>query len=295
MLNRIARILVIAAGIVALLPALAIAQTDDAPQSGYVDVNDLHMYYEIHGEATDAPPLVMLHGAYMNIDFMGEILPSLAETRQVIAVELQGHGRTNDIDRPITYEDMADDVFALIQELGLESVDVVGYSMGGDTALQIAIRHPEVVNKLIVISASYQLDGLYPDLIDSISMMMPEVFAGSPIETEYQRLSPNPEAFATLVEKLVALDGTDFDWSADVAAIEVPTLIIMGDNDAVTLQHMIDMYGLLGGGVMGDLHGLPDSQLAIIPGATHTAILLRVNLLTPIITDFLDGITYSLF
>jgi pimeloyl-ACP methyl ester carboxylesterase len=211
----------------------------------------------------------------------------------VIALEAQGHGRTNDVEgRPITYEQMADDVAALMQEIGVEQADVLGYSMGGGTALQLAIRHPEKVNKLVVISASFRLNGLHENLLEAISMITPETFAGSPMETEYARLSPDPEAFPTLVEKLVTLDGTDYDWSADVDAIESPTLLIFGDSDAVTLEHTVEMFGLFDGGVMGDLVPLPASQLAVIPGASHVGVLSRVNLLTPMIVDFLDGVVH---
>src|SRR3712207_1199115 len=164
-------------------------------RGSYAEVNGLNMYYEIHGVGE---PLIVLHGAYMTIDAMGEVVASFAEARQVIAVELQGHGRTADIDRPITYEQMADDVAALLRHLGTQSADVFGYSMGGAVALQVAIRHPEVVRKLVVASASYTSEGAHPELMEMIPAITPEVFAGTPIEEEYLRLAPNPEDFPTL-------------------------------------------------------------------------------------------------
>jgi len=233
----------------------------------YAEVNGLNMYYEIHGTGE---PLVILHGAYMTIEAMGELVPSFAETRQVIAVELQGHGRTADIDRPITYEQMADDVAALLRHLGTEDTDLFGYSMGGAVALQVAIRHPGVVRKLVVVSASYTSDGAHPELLEMIPTLTPEAFAGSPIEEEYLRLAPNPAGFPTLVAKLKRLDMEPFAWpQEEIRGISAPTLIIVGDSDAIRLEHAVEMFRLLGGGVMGDLAGLPKSQLAVLPGTTH--------------------------
>src|SRR5215212_3859054 len=149
------------------------------PEGNYASVNGLKMYYEIHGTGF---PLVVLHGAFMTIGAMGALVPMLAEGRQVVAVELQGHGHTADVDRPLTYEQMADDVAALIGYLGIEQADVFGYSMGGGVALQVAVRHPEVVCKLVLASASYTSDGMYPEVLATIDTITPELFAGSPIE-----------------------------------------------------------------------------------------------------------------
>src|SRR5215218_742055 len=158
---------------------------DDAPGVGsYASVNGLEMYYEIHGTGE---PLVLLHGAYMTIDAMGEVVPELAKTRQVIAVELQGHGRTADVDRPLSYEQMANDTATLLRHLGIEEADVFGFSIGGGVALQVAIRHPEVVRKLVVASSSYTSDGMHPELLEMTPTLTPEVFAESPIEEVYLR------------------------------------------------------------------------------------------------------------
>jgi pimeloyl-ACP methyl ester carboxylesterase len=240
---------------------------NDDPEGNYAPVNGLEMYYEVHGTGQ---PLVVLHGAYMTIDAMGEVVPELARTRQVIAVELQGHGRTADVDRPLSYEQMADDTAALLRHLGIEQADVFGYSMGGGAALQVAIRHPEVVRKLVVASASYTSDGMHPELLEMIPTITPEVFAGSPIEEDYLRTAPNPDDFPTLVAKLKQLDMEPFAWPPeDIRGIAAPTLLIIGDSDAVRLEHAVEMFRLLGGGVMGDLAGLPKSQLAVLPGTTH--------------------------
>jgi pimeloyl-ACP methyl ester carboxylesterase len=258
----------------------------------YAAVNGLELYYEVHGTGQ---PLVLLHGAYMTIDAMGEVVPALAETRQVIAVELQGHGRTADIDRPLTYEQMADDTAALLRHLGIEQADVFGFSMGGGVALQVAVRHPDVVRKLVVASASYTSDGMHPELLEMIPTITPEVFAGSPIEEDYLRTAPNPDDFPTLVAKLKQLDMEPFAWPPeDIQGISAPTLIIVGDSDAIRLEHAVELFRLLGGGVMGDLSGLPKSQLAVLPGTTHfvppgNGVLDRADWLLSIIPPFLDA------
>jgi pimeloyl-ACP methyl ester carboxylesterase len=262
-------------------------------KGNYAEVNGLNMYYEIHGAGE---PLVVLHGAYMTIDAMGEVVPQLAKSRQVIAVELQGHGRTADIeDRPITYEQMADDIAALLRHLAIEKADVFGYSMGGGVALQVAIRHPEAVRKLVVASASYTSDGMHPELLEMIPTITPEVFAGSPIEEAYLRTAPRPEDFPTLVTKLKQLDMEPFAWlPEDIRGIAAPTLLIIGDSDAIRLEHAVEMFRLLGGGVMGDMGGLPKSQLAVLPGTTHfvppgSGVLDRADWLVPMIGEFLEA------
>lgn len=260
-------------------------------KGNYAEVNSLDMYYEIHGTGQ---PLVLLHGAYMTIDAMGEVVSELAKSRQVIAVELQGHGRTADIDRPLTYEQMADDVAALLRHLVIEKADVMGYSMGGGVALQVAIRHPEVVRKLVVASASYTSDGMHPELLEMIPALTPEAFAGSPIEEAYLQTAPNPDDFPTLVAKLKQLDMEPFAWPPeDIRGIAAPTLLIIGDSDAIRLEHAVELFRLLGGGVMGDLAGLPKSQLTVLPGTTHfvppgNAVLDRADWLLSIIPPFLD-------
>lgn len=263
-----------------------------ASSQGYAPVNGLSMYYEIHGSGR---PLILLHGAYMSIDAMGPLLSGLARTRRVIAVEQQGHGRTADVDRPITYESMADDTAALARHLEIESADVVGYSMGGGIALQLAIRHPELVRKLVVASASFRSDGMPPEALAMFPSITPELFAGSPIEAEYQRLAPNPGDFTKLVEKLKTLDTTPFAWpEEDIRGIAAPTMIVLGDSDGITLEHAVEMFRLRGGGVMGDLAGMPEAQLAVLPGTSHfvppgSGILDRADWLLAMIPPFLDA------
>ncbi len=265
---------------------------NDEPTGDYAEVNGLNMYYEVHGAGR---PLVVLHGAYMTIGTMGEVVPRLAETRQVIGVELQGHGHTADIDRPITYEAMADDTAALLRHLGIEQADVFGYSMGGGVALQLAIRHPGLVRKLVSASASYTSDGMQPELHEMIPSITSEMFAGSPIEAAYFEVAPNPGHFPMLVEKLKQLDMTPFAWPADdIRGIAAPTLIVVGDSDAIRLEHAVELFRLLGGGAMGDLVGLPKSQLVVLPGTAHfvppgSGLLDRAEWLLAVIPTFLDA------
>jgi pimeloyl-ACP methyl ester carboxylesterase len=267
-----------------------VATTD--VQTGYAPLGDLNMYYEIHGRGR---PLILLHGAYMTIDLMGPILPGLADTRQVIAMEQQAHGRTADVDRPLTYEQMADDTAALIRHLEIDNADVFGYSMGGGIALQLAIRCPDLVRRLVLASTSFTSGGMYAAALEMFPSITPELFAGSPIEEAYLRTAPNPDDFPKLVEKLTQLDTTPFAWpEQDIRAIAAPTLIVLGDSDGIRLEHAIELFALRGGGVMGDLAGLPKSQLAVLPGTAHyvppgSGLLDRIEWLLWMIPPFLDA------
>jgi pimeloyl-ACP methyl ester carboxylesterase len=259
-----------------------------SPQTGYAPVNGLELYYEIHGSGE---PLVLLHGAFGAIDLWGPILTTLAETNQVIAVEFQGHGHTADIDRPFSIEQWADDVAALMGHLTIDQADVVGYSMGGMTGLQLAIRHPERVQKLVAVSANYSTDGYYPELLVALEYMTPDIFVGTPEEAAYLRHAPSPEDFPALVEKHKAFDAAGFAWpEVDVAAITAPTLLLYADSDIVRPEHAIELFRLLGGGVAGGLSAdpPPSSQLAFLPGTNHATIVLEpTDLLLAMIETFL--------
>ncbi|MFN8482389.1 MAG: alpha/beta hydrolase [Anaerolineae bacterium] len=242
----------------------------------YAQVNGLDLYYEVHGAGQ---PLVLLHGGLGAIEMFGDLLPQLAEGRQVIAVDLQGHGRTADIDRPPRFELMADDVAALIRYLGLERADVMGYSLGGGVAWQLAIRHPDVVRRLVIISAAVKRSGLYPEVIAAtagVNAEAAEAMKPSPIYQLYARIAPRPEDWPLLVTKTGELLQQDYDWSADVAAIKAPTLVVVGDADSIRLAHVVEMFELLGGGQRDgglDGSGMSKSRLAVLPGTTHYAIL----------------------
>ncbi len=265
----------------------ATVASDTTPRSGYAPVNGLQMYYEIHGSG--GVPIVLLHGSYMSTGGMEFLLSGLAKTRQVIATDFQGHGRTADVDRPIEYGQMADDVAALMEHLGIAQADIVGYSMGGATGLRLAIDRPELVRKLVAISAHYRLDSIYPEVLAGIREVTPAIMLGTPwYETYYAPVAPHPEDFPVLVEKLKELDAREFDWSREIKGIAAPTLLIYGDADVIRPEHMIELFRLLGGGVPGDLTGLPKERLAILPSTTHVGVMNRADWLLPMITEFLD-------
>jgi pimeloyl-ACP methyl ester carboxylesterase len=268
--------------------------TDKDQQKGYASVNGLNLYYEIRGSGQ---PLVLLPGGFMTVEAMGEIVPQLAATRLVIGVELQGHGHTADIERPLRFELMADDIASLIRHLGLEQADMFGFSLGGGVGLQTAIRHPEVVRKLALASTPFKKDGWYPEVLAGMASISVETFAGTPIHEDYLKTSPRPEAWPTFVAKMRQLLAEDYDWAEGVAALKIPILIMVGDADSIRLPHAVEFFGLLGGGKAdGDMNGLPSAQLAVLPATTHVGwappyhgIITRTELLLPIITEFLDS------
>ena len=257
--------------------------------TGYAQVNGLDMYYEIHGSG--GVPLVLLHGAFSAIGSSFErLLPGLSAKRQVVAFELQGHGRTADIERPMSLEAMADDVAAAIGKLGLGQADIFGYSMGAGVALHTALRHPEAARKLVLASVTYTLAGLHPGLLEGMGEMSPDMMIGSPWHDEYMRLAPSPGDFARLFAKKSEMDrGTKDIPAAAIRALGAPTLLIIGDSDIIQPEHAVEMFRLLGGGVAGDMAGLPRSQLAILPGTTHVTLASRDDLLIPIVVPFLDA------
>jgi pimeloyl-ACP methyl ester carboxylesterase len=263
----------------------AFAQSE--PMGDRVAVNGMEMYYEVSGEGD---PLIVLHGAYMNIPTMGAIIPRLAEGHKVYAVEMQGHGRTTDIDRPITYPALADDVAAFMDAVGLEKADVFGYSMGAVAGLQLAIRHPEKVDQLVFASGAYDVEGWQPAFRDFIPQMSVEMFVAMPFAEDYKTLAADPDGFPALVEKLIQLEKEPMAWEAEVKALKTPVLIIAGDADVATLEHSVAMFRLLGGGVMGDMGApLPASRLAVMPATSHTAVISQPDLLMAFIAPFLAG------
>ena len=266
------------------------------PTTGYAPVNGLKMYYEIHGSGE---PVVLLHGAFMTItnnwttpsgngatDWIGE----LSKTRKVIAVEMQGHGRTADIKRDSSYENLADDVAALLDYLKIPSADIIGYSLGGGVAMQCAIRHPEKVRKVVSISARFRQDGLVKEGLDAFPKLTPEAFKGSPIEIEYKKLSPTPDKFADLVNHIKAMASRPFDFGADkLKATKAPMFFIHGDADGVRLDYIAETFRLKGGEVHGDMRPRSPSRLAILPNTTHVTLMNQVTTIVPMINDFLDA------
>src|SRR5438876_1733152 len=258
------------------------------PTTGYAPVNGLKMYYEIHGSGE---PVVLLHGAFMAIsgdwnDWIGE----LSKTRKVIAVEMQGHGRTADIPRDITYENLADDVAALLEQLKIPRVDLIGYSMGGAVAMQCAIRHPDKVRKVVVISSTFRRDGMVKEALDAFPKLTADAFKGSPIEAEYKKLSPTPDDFPHFVKRLLATASKGHDFGADkLKATKALMFFIHGDADGVRLEHVAEMFRLKGGEIHGDMKPRSASRLAILPNTTHVTLMQRMPVIVPMVNDFLDA------
>lgn len=256
-------------------------------ETGYADVNGLKMYYEVYGEGK---PLVLIHGSFMNIPLnWSHMIPMLAKDRKVIVAEMQGHGRTKDIARDLTYEGMADDVSVLLKHLKIDSVDILGYSMGGGVAFQVAVRHPQLVRRLVVLSGTYAHDGWWPDVEASFASINADMFKGTVIERQYDSLGNDPARFPEFVKKVISIDLKPYDWSKDAKKIQAPVFLAIGDADGVRYEHALEFFRAKGGGSMGDIHGLPQSRLAILPATTHIGMMHRAGWLVPMITDFLDS------
>ncbi len=256
-------------------------------ESGYADVNGLKMYFEVYG---NGKPIVLLHGSYMNIHLNWQhFIPLLAKDRKVIVAEMQGHGRTKDISREFSYEGMADDVSDLLKHLKIDSADILGYSMGGGVAFQVAVRHPEQVRRLVILSGTYKHDGWWPEVEAMYSTFTPDMFKGTPIQKQYDSLGNDPANFPEYVRKVISIDLKPYDWSKDVKKIQAPIFMLIGDMDGVRYEHALELFRAKGGGKMGDLNGLPKSRLAILPATTHIGMMQRTDWLIPMITDFLDS------
>jgi pimeloyl-ACP methyl ester carboxylesterase len=284
------------AGMLIAATALALAQTDVMAdsKSGYAPVDGLKMYYEIHGSGS---PLILLHGGLGSTDMFSDILPSLAKNRKVIAVDLQAHGRTANIDRPLSFEAMADDVAAVIHYLRLDKVDVLGYSLGGEVALRTAIQHPDAVRKLVVVSATFRRDGWYPEIVAQQTQLGPEAsekLKQTQMYQTYTRVAPRPEDWPVLISKLGDMFRKDYDWSNDVREIKLPVLLVFGDADAVRTEHAVQFFELLGGGKKDggwDGSGMSSARLAILPGLTHYNMISSPELVSTIL-PFLDSPTH---
>lgn len=271
------------------------AMSTNRPKSGYAPVNGIELYYEIHGEGK---PLVLLHGGFGSIEMFGPVLTELARSRQVIGVDLQGHGRTLPADRPMTFKNLATDVAELIKWLGYEKADVMGYSMGAATGLRTAIDHPQVVNKLIVTSTAYAFSGWHDYNQQGMKGMAAapdqavEPMKQTPMYMAYAQLMPDAETnWPKTIRQTAALVGQDYDWSADVAKLRMPTMLCYGDWDAVRTSHVASFFELLGGGKQDanwDGSGMNKNRLAILPGATHYTMFTDPRLATTA-AGFLDA------
>jgi len=256
-------------------------------ETGHADVKGLKMYYEVYGQGK---PIVLIHGAFMTIPLnWSHIIPLFAKDRKVIVAEMQGHGRTRDVSREFSFEGMADDVSGLLKHLKIDSADILGYSMGGGVAFQVAVRHPEQVRRLVILSGVYAHNGWWPDAEASFASITADMFKGSPIEKQYDSLGNDPAHFPEFVKKVMSMDLKSYDWSKEVKNIKAPIFMAIGDADGVRYEHALELFRAKGGGKMGDIHGLPKSRLAIIPGATHIGMMQKTNVLIPMIAEFLDS------
>jgi len=259
----------------------------------YAKVNGINLYFETHGAG---PPLILLHGGLGSGEMFGPILPTLTERHQVIAVDLQGHGRTADIDRPIDVRLMADDIAALIDHLGLDKPDVVGYSLGGGVALQTAIKYPAKVRRLVSASANIRRDAIYPDMLaqqGQVNAAAAEFMKDTPMYELYQRVAPRPEDFPKLLDKIGQSMAKDFDFSDEVRGLQVPTLVMAADADMAPPSHYVEVFKLLDGGLrdggwMSEGRPKGGHALAILPGATHYNLAIS-PLFAPTVLAFLDA------
>jgi len=257
----------------------------------YADVNGLSLYYSEQGTGE---PLVLLHGGIGSGEMFAAILPELAAGRRVITVDLQGHGHTADVERPFRPEGMADDVAALAQHLGLAQIDVMGYSLGGAVALRLAIQHPALVRRLVLVSIPCRRQGNHPEVVEAMEQMRPEiaeVMKQSPPYELYSRIAPRPEDWPVLIAKTSDLLKVDYDWTDEAAELTAPTMLVFADADSVRPAHIVEFYGLLGGGLRDagwDNSNRPVARLAVLPGTTHYDVFLS-PLLAPVVIPFLDA------
>ena len=272
----------------------ASAQTLPAPaKSGYVKAGGVDYYYEIRGQGE---PLLLLHGGLGNIGMFAPGIPEFAKSRQVIAVDLYGHGRTALTDRPMNYIDVGNDLATLVRELGYRRLDVLGYSMGGGIAFRLAVQHPQIVRRLVLVSAGFAQDGFYPEMLPqqaAVSGKMADQMKGTPIYDSYMAVAPRKEDFPKLLDRMGEWMRTPYDWSDDVRKLTMPTLLVFGDSDMYRLEHVIKFYQLLGGGQKDagwDRSGMSTNRLAILPNVTHYEMAMAPAFV-PTVLPFLNGET----
>ena len=258
----------------------------------HADVNGLSLYYEEHGSGE---PLVLLHGGISAGEMFAPILPELAARRRVITVDLQGHGHTADADRPLRPQTMADDVAALIEHLGLASADVMGYSLGGLVALRMAIQHPQLVRRLVLVAVAFRRDGSHPEVVAAMDQMTPEIaemLKQSPLYELYSRLAPRPEDWPVLIAEDERALKVDYDWTIEIERlVGARRMLVYADADSVRPTHIVEFFALLGGGLRDagwDGSARPTARLAILPGTTHYDVCAAPGL-APAVVPFLDA------
>ena len=283
-------------GVIAI--ALASCNRQAAPTDGYANVGGSRFYYQLYGDLGSAQtPLVVLHGAYMSSAAMAPFIRPFVGNRPVIALDARGHGRTGDLPGRFSYEQLADDTAAVLNALNVKRADVLGYSMGAVTAIKMAVRHPTLVGKQIVLSGTFSRAGWYPEVNEVLAQATPDAFAGTLLESEYKRLSPTPTAFPKLVSDIRALDAANYDSSDDdVRRIAGKTMIVLGDADSVQLEHAIALFRLRGGGdtkvaVEGFMTDAPRARLAVLPGTAHIGMVANADVIGQLAIPFLDDRT----
>jgi pimeloyl-ACP methyl ester carboxylesterase len=266
-------------------------------RGGYFPINGLHLYYEVYGDlGAPKPPLLVIPGAFMATDSMTSWAHAFARERGVIVFDQQGHGRTPDTARDMSYEQFADDAAALLRALDVARADVMGYSLGGGVALQLAIRHPAVVNKLVTMAATFRKEGWYPAVFESIATLTADAFAGTPVEKAFTEHTPDSTAFAAYLEKMKRLNIDDQDISdAQMRSMTAATMVIVGDADGVRLEHAVQMFKLRGGGdeeaaATGMLQKAPAARLVVLPAMSHIGLSGESALVVPMVTAFLDDV-----
>jgi pimeloyl-ACP methyl ester carboxylesterase len=267
--------------------ASAMAQT----KSGHVAANGVNYYYEIHGKGE---PLLLLHGGLGSIELFEPGLPALAKSRRVIAVDLHGHGRTELAERPISLVDMGDDMAVILKSLGFAQVDVMGYSLGGGVGFRLAVQHPAMVRRLVLVSAGFSQDGFYPEMLAmqaQVGAAMAEQMKDTPMYKSYVARAPKPADFPRLLERMGELMRKPYDWSDDVKKLEMPVMLVYGDSDMFRPEHIVRFYQLLGGGLRDagwQREHMSANRLAILPDRTHYDMFLAPALV-PTVLPFLDG------
>ena len=266
--------------------AQPVTATNALKSSGYAPVNGVKIYYEIYGEGR---PLILLHGAYMTIDLnWSQLIPELSKTRKVIALEMQGHGRTADTDRPLSFPALASDVAGVLKYLNIDSADILGYSFGGTIAYQFAIQNPQLVRKLIIISSTYKSEGWQPEVRNIFKTMQPAFLDNTPLKTEYVRVAPDTAHWHAFLNKMIEFTNKGYDLGDEnIKSIKAPVLLICGDNDGIDKTILMNTYQLLGGCVIADMAGVPKSQLAIIPGKGHVSLMMDTGTILSMVNSFL--------
>ena len=255
--------------------------------SGYAPVNGIKVYYEVYG---DGKPIVLLHGAFYTIGMnWGQLIPELAKTRKVIAIEMQGHGHSPFSDRKLSRATLASDVEKLMDYLKIDSADVAGYSFGGQVAYQFAIQSPKRLKKLVIISSVYKSEGWIPEVSAAFKQMKPEFFSNSPLQTAYDAVAPDKTKWNKFLEQMIAAAGEPFNLGDDnIAKITAPVLIISGDNDGMDKIELAKTYKLLGGGVAADMQPMPKSRLAIVPEQSHVSLMMQTSIIFGYLDSFLQ-------